>query len=50
MLLANFTAFLALFSYFALETYKDFKYKTLILGIIYGLVFYIHNLSWCLSA
>jgi hypothetical protein len=45
LLFANFTAFLILFSFFAIETGKDFKYKNIVLGIIFGLIFYIHNFS-----
>jgi len=46
MLFANFTAFLYLFAFFAVETEKTFKYKNIILGVIFGLVFYIHNFSF----
>ena len=45
LLFANFTAFLILFSFFAVETGKNFKYKNILLGVIFGLIFYIHNFS-----
>jgi len=45
LLLANFAAFLILFTFFAVETSKNFKYKIVVLGIIFGLLFYIHNFS-----
>lgn len=45
LLFANFTGFLILFSFFAVETGKDFKYKNIALGVIFGLIFYIHNFS-----
>lgn len=45
LLLANFTAFLILFSFFAVETAREFKYKNIILCLILGLLFYIHNFS-----
>lgn len=45
LLYANFSAFLILFLFFAVETGKDFKYKNIILGIIFGLLFYVHNFS-----
>lgn len=45
LLFANFTAFIIMFLFFAIETGKDFKYKSLILGVIAGLIFYTHNFS-----
>jgi hypothetical protein len=45
LLFANFTAFLILFSFFAVETGKDFKYKEIVLGLIFGSIFYVHNFS-----
>lgn len=45
LLFANFSAFLILFLFFAIETGKDFKYKNIVLGIIFGLLFYVHNFS-----
>lgn len=45
MLFANFTGFLVMFSFFAIETGKDFKYKNFLLGFIFGLIFYTHNFS-----
>jgi hypothetical protein len=45
MLFANFSGFLILFSFFAIETAENFKYKKIVLGIILGLIFYIHNFS-----
>ena len=45
LLYANFTAFLVFFTFFAIETGKDFKYKNILLGIILGVLFYIHNFS-----
>jgi len=45
MLFANFTSFLVMFSFFAIETGRDFKYKNILLGLIFGLIFYTHNFS-----
>jgi len=45
MLFANFTGFLIMFTFFAIETDKDFKYKNILLGFIFGLIFYTHNFS-----
>lgn len=45
MLFANFTGFLVMFSFFAIETGRDFKYKNILLGFIFGLIFYTHNFS-----
>lgn len=45
LLFANFSAFLILFLFFAVETGKDFKYKNIILGTVFGLLFYVHNFS-----
>ena len=45
MLFANFTGFLVLFSLLAIETGKEFKYKNVVLGVIFGLIFYVHNFS-----
>lgn len=45
MLFANFAGFLVLFSFFAIETGKNLKYKNLILGVLLGLIFYVHNFS-----
>ena len=44
-LFANFTGFLVLFSFFAIETSNDFKCKNIVLGIIFGLIFFVHNFS-----
>lgn len=45
MLFANFTGFLILFSFFAIETNSKTKHKEIYLGLILGLIFYIHNFS-----
>jgi hypothetical protein len=45
MLFANFAGFLVLFSFFAIETGKDYKYKNVVLGVIFGLIFFVHNFS-----
>lgn len=45
MLFANFTGFLIMFTFFAIETGRDSKYKNILLGFIFGLIFYTHNFS-----
>ncbi|HCC08713.1 TPA: hypothetical protein DEP81_01890 [Candidatus Woesebacteria bacterium] len=45
MLFANLTGFLVMFSFLAIETGRDFKYKNILLGFIFGLIFYTHNFS-----
>jgi uncharacterized membrane protein (UPF0136 family) len=45
MLYANFAGLLILFTFFAVETDGDFKFKNIWLGFIFGLIFYIHNFS-----
>lgn len=45
MLFANYSSFVILFAFFAVETGKEFRFKSIILGVILGLVFYVHNFS-----
>lgn len=45
LLYANFAAFLIFFTFFAVETGTEFKYKNLVLGILFGVLFYAHNFS-----
>ena len=45
MLFANYTSFIILFAFFAIESGKDYRLKNIILGLILGLIFYVHNFS-----
>ncbi len=44
-LYANFAGLLVIFTFFAVETTEDFKYKNIVLGLIFGLIFYTHNFT-----
>ncbi len=45
MLFANYTSFIILFAFFAIETSKEFRFKNILLGLVLGLIFYVHNFS-----
>ncbi|MFZ3069236.1 MAG: hypothetical protein WA052_02855 [Microgenomates group bacterium] len=45
MLFANYTSFVILFAFFAIELGKEFRLKSVVLGVVLGLIFYIHNFS-----
>lgn len=45
LLYANFAAFLILFTFFAIETGRNFKHKDIVLGFLLGILFYTHNFS-----
>lgn len=45
MLFANYTSFVILFAFFAIELGKEFRLKNIILGVVLGLIFYVHNFS-----
>lgn len=45
MLFANYTSFIILFAFFAIETGKDFRFNNILLGLVLGLIFYVHNFS-----
>jgi len=45
MLFANYTSFVILFAFFTIELGKEFRFKNIVLGVVLGLIFYVHNFS-----